>query len=75
MEPPESPNVKNLLPATPKSNEQMEMDGSDYKEEDENYEAPEKKFILAPTPAQLGKAPLQRRQNRGELSFYCLGKL
>lgn len=27
-------------------------------------------FILAPTPAQLGKAPLQRRQSMGECSIY-----
>ena len=26
-----------------------------------------KQFILAPTPAQLGKAPLQRRQNLGKI--------
>lgn len=31
-------------------------------------------FILAPTPAQLGKAPLQRRQNQGKnLHSYCVG--
>lgn len=27
-------------------------------------------FILAPTPAQLGKAPLQRRQSMGECRTY-----
>lgn len=74
-EPPESPNLKNL-PATPKSNEQMETDANagDYnkEEEDEAYDAPEKKFILAPTPAQLGKAPLQRRLNsRGEFEMFA----
>lgn len=26
-------------------------------------------FVLAPTPAQLGKAPLQRRQSMGKLNF------
>lgn len=29
-----------------------------------------KKFILAPTPAQLGRAPLQRRQNMSEWNFF-----
>lgn len=29
-----------------------------------------KKFILAPTPAQLGRAPLQRRQNMSEFFFF-----
>lgn len=28
----------------------------------------DKEFKLAPTPAQLGKAPLQRRQSMGNLS-------
>lgn len=39
---------------------------------DKEFEEPEhKKFILAPTPAQLGRAPLQRRQKMGggELNF------
>lgn len=31
---------------------------------EKEFEEPEsKKFVLAPTPAQLGRAPLQRRQN------------
>lgn len=33
------------------------------------YDEPEpvsKQFVLAPTPAQLGRAPLQRRQNMGK---------
>lgn len=29
-------------------------------------EEPNKEFKLAPTPAQLGKAPLQRRQSMGK---------
>lgn len=27
-------------------------------------------FMLAPTPAQLGRAPLQRRQSLGSIFFY-----
>lgn len=37
---------------------------------DKEFEEPEsKKFILAPTPAQLGRAPLQRRQKMGGGEF------
>ncbi|XP_055715349.1 uncharacterized protein LOC129809512 isoform X7 [Phlebotomus papatasi] len=67
-QPPESPGIKNL-PATPKSSSAESMDVGEITNEDkdkmfDNFEPPEKKtFILAPTPAQLGKAPLQRRQN------------
>lgn len=32
----------------------------------ENGEPENKQFVLAPTPAQLGRAPLQRRQNLGK---------
>lgn len=32
---------------------------------DAGYDEPEPVFVLAPTPAQLGRAPLQRRQNMG----------
>lgn len=32
--------------------------------------AEDKEFKLAPTPAQLGKAPLQRRQSMGKLIIY-----
>uniref|UniRef100_A0A1L8DIH2 Putative transcription factor capicua mitochondrion n=1 Tax=Nyssomyia neivai TaxID=330878 RepID=A0A1L8DIH2_9DIPT len=66
--PPESPGMKNL-PATPKSSSTESIDVGDLTNDDkdkifDNFEPPEKKtFILAPTPAQLGKAPLQRRQN------------
>lgn len=70
-EEPESPTVRGNLPATPKSNEpqaseqeggeQQGEDGSKYSESIES-----KTFVLAPTPAQLGKAPLQRRQNQCE---------
>lgn len=69
-EEPESPTTRNL-PATPKSNEppcNQQGDGSEgheHQEEDEKS-AENKHFILAPTPAQLGKAPLQRRLNRGD---------
>lgn len=66
-EEPESPTIRNL-PATPKSNEQPtnqeESEGNEQQEDDND--ADNLKFILAPTPAQLGKAPLQRRQNRGD---------
>jgi len=73
-EEPESPTMKNL-PATPKSNEPPNDNSGNCetataattRDDNENYE--EKKFVLAPTPAQLGKAPLQRRLNRGELSL------
>lgn len=65
-EEPESPRTN--LPATPKSNEtQNDTETGDNNKNDgnESYESLEnKKFILAPTPAQLGKAPLQRRQNQ-----------
>lgn len=67
-EEPESPTVRANLPATPKSNEaqnESETGGNEHTEGSESYESAEsKKFILAPTPAQLGKAPLQRRQNQ-----------
>ena len=70
-EEPESPTTRNL-PATPKSNEppsNQHSEGSDGNEHhDDDDEATENtKFILAPTPAQLGKAPFQRRLNRGDL--------
>lgn len=70
-EEPESPTNRNL-PATPKSNEppsNQQSEGSEGNEqqEEEGDDGPEgQKFVLAPTPAQLGKAPLQRRQNRGD---------
>lgn len=70
-EEPESPTTRHL-PATPKSNEppsnqQSEgSDGNEHQEEDDES-AESKHFVLAPTPAQLGKAPLQRRLNRGDL--------
>lgn len=65
---PESPTTRNL-PATPKSNDPptSQSEGVAYtaeqrEEAEKNQE--NKQFILAPTPAQLGKAPLQRRLNR-----------
>lgn len=72
-EEPESPTIRNL-PATPKSNDppsnqQSEAsDGNEQheEEEDESAESKQAQFVLAPTPAQLGKAPLQRRLNRGD---------
>lgn len=69
-EEPESPTTIKNLPATPKSNEtpaQVNEQSAEGEEPDEeDYETAESKtFVLAPTPAQLGKAPLQRRQNRG----------
>lgn len=36
------------------------------KVEKESSDTENKAFVLAPTPAQLGKAPLQRRQNMGK---------
>lgn len=74
---PESPTMLRNLPATPKSNEppaSQQSEGSDcteqHTEEDEN-DPDSKHFVLAPTPAQLGKAPLQRRLNRGDfLNFH-----
>lgn len=71
-EEPESPTTRHL-PATPKSNEppsNQQSEGSDGNEQHEDDDdGPEsRKFVLAPTPAQLGKAPLQRRLNRGD--FY-----
>lgn len=73
-EEPESPNTRNL-PATPKSNEppsNQQSEGSDGNEQHDDDDETEEntKFILAPTPAQLGKAPLQRRLNRGDFNFH-----
>lgn len=71
-EEPESPTTRNL-PATPKSNEPLSnqhsegSEGTEQQEEDDAATAESKQFVLAPTPAQLGKAPLQRRLNRGDL--------
>uniref|UniRef100_A0A336LJ35 CSON007384 protein n=1 Tax=Culicoides sonorensis TaxID=179676 RepID=A0A336LJ35_CULSO len=39
------------------------------KQEDEKPDSEKKAFVLAPTPAQLGKAPLQRRQNIGNIQL------
>ena len=67
----DSPIYKNL-PATPKSSifdlqnqpESGYCDGGGNHQSDTDCEVTEEKtFVLAPTPAQLGKAPLQRRQN------------
>jgi hypothetical protein len=71
---PESPTTRNL-PATPKSNDpptgQNEGGVTTYTTVEQREEAEKnqenKQFILAPTPAQLGKAPLQRRLNRSNL--------
>lgn len=65
---PESPTSRNL-PATPKSNDPptSQSEGATtvtYATEQQREEAENKQFVLAPTPAQLGKAPLQRRLNR-----------
>lgn len=72
-EEPESPTTRHL-PATPKSNEPLSNQHSEGSEGNEQHEdeddaatAESKQFVLAPTPAQLGKAPLQRRLNRGDL--------
>lgn len=66
--PPDSPLYKNL-PATPKSlSEGMKSTvnsdsgaDADKQQSDNDCDEPETKFVLAPTPAQLGQAPLQRR--------------
>lgn len=69
---PESPTTRNL-PATPKSNEPLSTqhsegsEGNEQPDEEDAATAESKQFVLAPTPAQLGKAPLQRRLNRGDL--------
>lgn len=39
-------------------------DGAETEQHDEDSPT----FVLAPTPAQLGRAPLQRRQSMGELA-------
>lgn len=76
-EEPESPTTRNL-PATPKSNDppsnqQSEAsDGNEQQEEDAEDTPEGKTFILAPTPAQLGKAPLQRRLNRGKFIIFSI---
>lgn len=72
---PESPTIRNL-PATPKSNDPptSQSEGtSNYTTEQQREEAEKQaeikqQFVLAPTPAQLGKAPLQRRLNRSKSS-------
>ncbi|EAT44266.1 AAEL004381-PA [Aedes aegypti] len=57
-----------MPPMDPGSEQHNPMSGSvptgaASEETDDDFDAPEsKKFILAPTPAQLGRAPLQRRQ-------------
>lgn len=69
---PESPTIRNL-PATPKSNDPptSQSDGAtnyctEQQREEAEKQAENKQFVLAPTPAQLGKAPLQRRLNRSK---------
>lgn len=67
-EEPDSPTVRGNLPATPKSNEPQASENEGGEEGGNYTETSEgKTFVLAPTPAQLGKAPLQRRQNQSEL--------
>lgn len=48
----------------------------DHNNEKEFEEPEQKKFILAPTPAQLGRAPLQRRQKMsgGRVHFLSFAK-
>lgn len=65
---PESPTIKNL-PATPKSSEYDAPTVSCETITQDDEQAESKQFVLAPTPAQLGKAPLQRRQNTSLLIF------
>lgn len=78
QEPPESPGGRNfpVTPTSCSSSAVPQMDSAEQHdpsgpvpsggasdETDDDFDAPEsKKFILAPTPAQLGRAPLQRRQ-------------
>lgn len=63
---PESPTIKNL-PATPKSSEYDTPTTVSCESRQDDDQTESKHFVLAPTPAQLGKAPLQRRQNTSEL--------
>lgn len=49
-------------PDTPNDDADAETDDIDVDDDAEDC----KRFILAPTPAQLGRAPLQRRQNLGK---------
>lgn len=64
QEPPESSHTD--LPATPKSDQSEKQMNDNETSFDKDFIEPEnKKFILDPTPAQLGRAPFQRRQNMG----------
>uniref|UniRef100_A0A1I8MG44 Uncharacterized protein n=1 Tax=Musca domestica TaxID=7370 RepID=A0A1I8MG44_MUSDO len=76
---PISPSHRNSLPTTPKSATETSFqrnpaDGSfdETVEQKQDSNEMQQQFILAPTPAQLGKAPLQRRKN---LSVGSMGSI
>lgn len=70
---PVSPSHRSSLPTTPKSanelggykrNSDMAAGDESQKQQQESNETQQQQqFVLAPTPAQLGRAPLQRRKN------------
>lgn len=86
QEPPESPSLRSISslptpnsdsvmydatgaanePDTPNDDPDAETDDIEVDDDAEDC----KRFILAPTPAQLGRAPLQRRQNLGKFKFH-----
>ncbi|XP_075146465.1 putative transcription factor capicua [Haematobia irritans] len=71
---PISPSHRSSLPTTPKSATEssfqrnntdgsIDEDESTQKQPTQDSNETQQQFILAPTPAQLGRAPLQRRKN------------
>lgn len=61
---PISPSHRSSLPTTPKSATELgfKRNTTESASGDEST-AEQQQFVLAPTPAQLGKAPSQRRKN------------
>lgn len=59
---------------TTAANTNQSENNENEKTAEETFEE-NKKFILAPTPAQLGRAPLQRRQNMSKFFFFSTLKL
>lgn len=71
-----SPGYKSL-PTTPQSSGDTkgslpQSDSDVEKQTNENEDSEGQQFVLAPTPAQLGRAPLQRRKN---MCMYILNPL
>ena len=71
---PVSPSHRSSLPTTPKSANELGAynkrnsdlaiaDESQKQQQESNESQQQQQFVLAPTPAQLGRAPLQRRKN------------